>query len=92
MPINFIAVRLAEQLVHPRVLGTTGGSMPGDMRLTFMLALIGMALLYATLFKLELTSKHARMQIKRLRKALDPPRASSAVAPPRATVPAKPEV
>ena len=25
VPINFIAVRLAESLVHPRVLSTTGG-------------------------------------------------------------------
>jgi heme exporter protein C len=67
VPLNFIAVRLAEQYTHPRVLSQTGGSMPGDMRLTFLVSLLGMALLFVTLWKLELTAKHASMQLKRLR-------------------------
>ncbi len=41
VPMNFVAVRLAEQFTHPRVLGTTGGSLPGSMRLTFLVALLG---------------------------------------------------
>src|SRR3712207_3341212 len=36
VPLNFIAVRLAESLTHPRVLSTTGGAMPGEMRLPFL--------------------------------------------------------
>src|ERR1044072_5512327 len=52
VPINFIAVRRSESLVHPRVLSATGGHMPGEMRLTFTIALIGVALLYATPFQL----------------------------------------
>ena len=52
---------------HPRVLSQTGGDLPGDMRLTFLVALLGMALLFVTLWKLELTAKHASMQLKRLR-------------------------
>jgi heme exporter protein C len=67
VPLNFIAVRLAEQYTHPRVLSQTGGSMPGEMRLTFIVALVGVALLFVTLWKLELTAKHASMQLKRLR-------------------------
>jgi heme exporter protein C len=67
VPLNFIAVRLAEKYTHPRVLSQTGGSMPGEMRLTFLVALVGMALLFVTLWKLELTAKHASMQLKRLR-------------------------
>ena len=67
VPLNFIAVRLAEAYTHPRVLSQTGGSLPGDMRLTFLVALAGMALLFVTLWKLELTAKHAAMQLKRLR-------------------------
>jgi heme exporter protein C len=67
VPLNFIAVRLAEQITHPRVLSQTGGSMPGEMRLTFLVALVGMALLFVTLWKLELTAKHASMQLKKLR-------------------------
>jgi heme exporter protein C len=67
VPLNFIAVRLAEKYTHPRVLSQTGGSMPGEMRLTFLVALVGVALLFVTLWKLELTAKHASMQLKRLR-------------------------
>ncbi len=67
VPLNFIAVRAAEAYTHPRVLSQTGGSLPGEMRLTFLVALLGMALLFVTLWKLELTAKHASAQLKRLR-------------------------
>jgi heme exporter protein C len=67
VPLNFVAVRLAEAYTHPRVLSQTGGSMPGDMRVTFLVSLLGMALLFVTLWKLELTAKLASMQLKKLR-------------------------
>jgi heme exporter protein C len=70
VPLNFLAVRMAEQLSHPRVLGTTGGSMPGDMRLTFVVALVGMACLFVTLWKYELASKSASIQLRSLRRRL----------------------
>ena len=59
VPLNFVAVRLAEAYTHPRVLSQTGGSMPGEMRLTFLVRWLAMALLFVTLWKLELTAKHA---------------------------------
>jgi heme exporter protein C len=67
VPLNFIAVRLAEAYTHPRVLSQTGGDLPGEMRLTFLVALLGMTLLFVTLWKLELTAKNASMQLKKLR-------------------------
>jgi heme exporter protein C len=67
VPLNFVAVRMAESFTHPRVLSQTGGDLPGDMRLTFLVSLLGMALLFVTLWKLELTAKHASMQLKKLR-------------------------
>jgi heme exporter protein C len=70
VPLNFIAVRLAESYTHPRVLSQTGGSLPGEMRLTFLVSLLAMTLLFVTLWKLELTAKHASMQLKRLRRKL----------------------
>jgi heme exporter protein C len=70
VPLNFMAVRLAESLVHPRVLSTTGGSMPSEMRLTFLVSLAGMAVLFVTLWKYELTSKHASMQLRSLKRRL----------------------
>jgi heme exporter protein C len=71
VPINFAAVRMAEAFTHPRVLSQTGGSMPGDMRLTFFVSIAAVTLLFVTLWKLELTGKHASMQLKRLRRRLE---------------------
>jgi heme exporter protein C len=68
VPLNFAAVRMAEAFTHPRVLSQTGGDLPGEMRLTFLVALAGMILMFVTLWKLELTAKHASMQLKRLRR------------------------
>jgi heme exporter protein C len=70
VPLNFVAVRMAESFTHPRVLSQTGGSLPGEMRLTFLVSLVAMTLLFVTLWKFELTSKHASAQLKRLRRRL----------------------
>ena len=95
VPLNFLAVRLAQAYTHPRVLGTTGGSLPGDMRLTFLVALAGMTLLFVTLWKYEMTSKHAAMQLRALRRKLagddEPVRAAGRTAAPAATLHARPD-
>ena len=70
VPLNFMAVRAAEAFTHPRVLGTTGGSMPGAMRLTFLICLAGMAVLFVTLCKYELTSKHASFTLRSLKRRM----------------------
>ena len=36
VPLNFMAVRMAESLVHPRTFATAEGGMPGEMWLTFL--------------------------------------------------------
>jgi heme exporter protein C len=69
VPLNFIAVRLSAGYVHPRVLGDTS-NLPGPMALTFLVALVALALLYTTLCKYEMTSKHARAQLRTLRRRL----------------------
>ena len=96
VPINFIAVRLAHSFVHPRVLTETGGNLPGEMRLTFLVSLLAVALLFTTLWKLELTSKNASEQLRRLRSRLEStaaepePVRAGAPAPPVSTAPARP--
>ena len=71
VPICFMSVRFAQSaLTHPRVLDQTGGGMPGSMFLTFLVSLAAMVLFFITLWKFELTSKHARMQLGRLRRQL----------------------
>jgi heme exporter protein C len=69
VPMNFIAVRLSTAYVHPRVLGSTS-NLPGPMAFTFVVCLVAIALLYATLCKYELTAKHARAQVRALRRRL----------------------
>ena len=83
VPLNFMAVRMAESLVHPRTFATAEGGMPGEMMLTFLCSLVAMGLLWTTLVKFELTAKSASGQVKRLRRALDAPVAggSSRIAP-----------
>jgi heme exporter protein C len=70
VPLNFLAVRLAESLVHPRVFATAEGGMPVKMWVTFLVSLAGVALLWVTLVKFELTAKNASAQLGRLRRAL----------------------
>lgn len=69
VPLNFIAVRLSTEYLHPRVLGSTSG-LPGAMALTFLVSLLAIALLFATLCKYELTAKHTRAQVRALRRRL----------------------
>jgi heme exporter protein C len=71
VPLNFIAVRMAQEVTHPRVLSASGGDMPGAMRLTFLVCLAAIALVYAALYQLELGRKTASIEIRRLRRELE---------------------
>jgi heme exporter protein C len=52
------------------VLDASGGSMPGAMRLTFLLSLVAMTVLAITLWKYELASKHATLRLRSLKRKL----------------------
>jgi heme exporter protein C len=69
VPLNFLAVRLAQAYTHPRVLGSTGGAMTAEMRLTFYVSLGAMVLLFATLMHLELAAKRDAARLRRARRA-----------------------
>jgi heme exporter protein C len=70
VPLNFLAVRLAQAYTHPRVFATADGGLPAKMQLPFYLSLLGMALLYVTLWRYEMTSKHTSSQLRALRRRL----------------------
>jgi heme exporter protein C len=94
VPLNFVAVRMAEAYTHPRVLSATGGHMPGEMRFTFIVALIAMALLFTTLWRMELAAKGAAARLRHLRRQLKPargdaPRSAPARRLPVAAVPGR---
>jgi heme exporter protein C len=73
VPLNFMAVRMAQSLVHPRVFATAEGGLPASMLITFLCSIVAMALLWTTLVRFEMTAKSASGQLKRLRRALDAP-------------------
>ena len=81
VPLNFMAVRMAESLVHPRTFATANGGLPGEMMLVFLCNLVAFGLLWVTLVKFELTAKSASGQVKRLRRALDAPGAGAPALP-----------
>jgi heme exporter protein C len=86
VPLNFIAVRLAESFIHPRTFATANGGLPPKMQLVFWVCIIAMALLWYTLVRFELTAKRTRGQLSRLRRTLDgsnplPPGAGARIAP-----------
>ena len=68
VPLNFIAVRMAESVIHPRVFATAEGGLPPSMMLTFLVCMAGIALLWVTLVKLELVGKRVNGQISKLRR------------------------
>jgi len=63
VPLNFLAVRLSTSYLHPRVLGGSS-NLPGPMRLTFLVSLAAIALLFVTLCSYELTAKRTRIMLK----------------------------
>ena len=70
VPINFAIVRLSTAYVHPRTLDNISGNLPGRMQVVFYLSMASMALLWVTLWRYEMASKHARAQLRTLRRLL----------------------
>ena len=63
VPMNFLAVRLSASYLHPRVLGSSS-NLPAPMALTFLVSLVAIALLFATLCSYELAAKRTRILLK----------------------------
>jgi len=70
VPMNFLAVRLAQAYSHPRVFATANGGLPPKMQLTFYVCLLGMVLLFITLWRYEMAAKRARGKLRALKRRL----------------------
>src|SRR3954463_15666466 len=70
VPLNFLAVRLAQAYSHPRVFATANGGLPPKMQLTFWVAIIGMTLLFVTLWRFEMAAKLTRGRVRALKRRL----------------------
>ncbi len=68
IPLSFLAVRIAETLIHPTVFTTTGAAMPSSFLLTFLVGLAGMLSLMALLMAIELRGKRAALRVLELQR------------------------
>jgi heme exporter protein C len=69
VPLNFMAVRAATSLVHPRTFDSAD-NLPGAMRTAFLVCLLGMIMLYATLFQYEIAHKQTTARLRALKRRL----------------------
>ena len=70
IPVSFLAIRLAENIIHPTVFTRDGPQMSGVMFLTFCIAWVAMSVLAYTLYRLELLGKRLDSNLRELREAL----------------------
>jgi heme exporter protein C len=71
IPISFLAIRLAENFIHPVVFTRDGPQMSGDMFFTFCICLAGTLLLAGALYLNELAGKRLDLRLRELREALE---------------------
>jgi heme exporter protein C len=71
VPVSFLAVRLAQNLVHPPPIVTrTDPALPWQMFVAFLVCLAGSLALAATLYANELAGKRLDRRLRELREAL----------------------
>ena len=71
LPVSFLAIRLAEQLLHPAPLfNRDGPQMSAEMFITFCICLVAMVALAGTLYLIELSGKRADASLRELREEL----------------------
>jgi heme exporter protein C len=70
IPVSFLAIRLAENFIHPVVFTHEGPQMAGSMFATFVVCLAGTLALAAALYSNELAGKRLDAQLRELRELL----------------------
>jgi heme exporter protein C len=72
IPISFLAIRLAEGLIHPVVFDRdVGSNLAASQLATFVVCLAGSLALAAALYTNELTGKRLDVRLRELREALE---------------------
>ncbi|MGH3104370.1 MAG: cytochrome c biogenesis protein CcsA [Gaiellaceae bacterium] len=70
IPVSFLAIRLAEQFIHPVVFTRDGPQMSASMFSSFLVCLAGMLALAAALYANELAGKRLDARLRELRELL----------------------
>jgi heme exporter protein C len=71
IPVSFLAIRLAENFIHPVVFTRDGPQMSGSMFVVFCIYLGAMLALFASLYTNELAGKRLDARLRELREALE---------------------
>jgi heme exporter protein C len=71
IPVSFLAIRLAENFIHPVVFTREGPQMSGSMFLTFCVCLAATLALAAALYTNELIGKRLDDRLRELREAVE---------------------
>jgi heme exporter protein C len=70
IPVSFLAIRLAENLIHPTVFTRDGPQMSGSMFAAFCVAWAAVTLLAYVLYRVELAGKRLDADLRELREVL----------------------
>jgi heme exporter protein C len=70
IPISFLAIRLAEDFIHPTVFTSNGPQMSGSMFFTFCVSWAAMLATAGALYRLELAGKRIDARMRELRELL----------------------
>jgi len=70
IPISFLAIRLAENFIHPVTFTREGPQMAGSQFFTFCVALAAMLVLAGLLYRVELAGKRLDARLRELRELL----------------------
>ena len=67
IPVSFLAIRLAQQFIHPVVFTRHGASFGGWMLVTYVVAQAAVLMLAYTLYRVELSGKRLDLRLRELR-------------------------
>ena len=70
MPVSFLAIRLANDFIHPTVFTREGPQMTGSMFAAFCVSWLAVLLLSYVMYRVELLGKRIDENLRDLREAL----------------------
>ncbi len=71
IPVSFLAIRLAQDFIHPVVFSSEGPRMAGSMFFTFCVSWAAILALASALYRIELAGKRLDTSLRELREALE---------------------
>jgi len=70
IPVSFLAIRLAKEVIHPRVFTLKGPNFGGWILVTYLIAQAAMLVLAYTLYRIEIAGKRLDLRLRELREVV----------------------